>query len=80
MKKISIVVPTYNEEENVKPLSEAIINELSINCNTYDYELIFIDNNVPAYVFLRVYSSLKCHVYNMNHLRHRFIVASDYFN
>ena len=45
MKKISIVVPTYNEEENVKPLSEAIINELSINCNTYDYELIFIDNN-----------------------------------
>ena len=45
MKKISIVVPTYNEGENVKPLSEAIINELSINCNTYDYELIFIDNN-----------------------------------
>ena len=45
MKKISIVVPTYNEEENVKPLSEAIINELSINCSTYDYELIFIDNN-----------------------------------
>ena len=27
MKKISIVVPTYNEEENVKPLSEAIIEE-----------------------------------------------------
>ena len=45
MKKISIVVPTYNEEENVKPLSEAIINELSIKCDTYDYELIFIDNN-----------------------------------
>ena len=45
MKKISIVVPTYNEEENVKPLSEAIINELQVNCNAYDYELIFIDNN-----------------------------------
>ena len=29
MKTISIVVPCYNEEENVKPLSEAIINECS---------------------------------------------------
>ena len=45
MKKISIVVPTYNEEENVKPLSEAIINELQTHCSNYDYELIFIDNN-----------------------------------
>lgn len=25
MKKISILVPTYNEEENVAPLSEAIV-------------------------------------------------------
>ena len=32
MKKvISILVPTYNEEENVEPLSEAIIEEMGKN-------------------------------------------------
>lgn len=45
MKKISIVIPTYNEEENVKPLSEAIIDELAKNLPEYDYEIIFIDND-----------------------------------
>lgn len=44
MKKISIVVPCYNEEENVVPISNAIINELS-KLDTYEYELIFIDNS-----------------------------------
>ncbi|WP_405374353.1 glycosyltransferase family 2 protein [Pseudobutyrivibrio sp.] len=45
MKKISIVVPTYNEEENVKPLSEAIIEEFQKSLPEYDYEIIFIDND-----------------------------------
>lgn len=45
MKKISIVVPTYNEEENVEPLSKAIVEELDKNLSGYDYELIFIDND-----------------------------------
>lgn len=45
MKKISIVVPTYNEEENVKPLSEAIIDEFEKSLPEYDYEIIFIDND-----------------------------------
>lgn len=44
MKKISILIPTYNEEQNVIPLSQEIVelfkNELAI----YDYEIIFIDN------------------------------------
>lgn len=46
MKKvISILVPTYNEEENVIPLSEAIIQEMETNLPQYDYELVFIDND-----------------------------------
>ena len=45
MKKISILVPTYNEEENVVPLSQAIISEINIKLPMYDYELLFIDNN-----------------------------------
>lgn len=43
-KKISVVVPTYNEEENVIPLSKAIIEELD-KLPAYQYELIFIDND-----------------------------------
>lgn len=44
MKKISIVVPTYNEEENVIPLCEAIVNEIERSLSNYDYEILFIDN------------------------------------
>ncbi len=45
MKKVSILIPTYNEEENVQPLSEAIINEFKKELPKYDYEIIFIDND-----------------------------------
>ena len=45
MKRISVMVPTYNEEENVIPISEAIIKELTTNLPQYDYELLFIDND-----------------------------------
>ena len=44
MKKISILVPTYNEEENVEPLSSAIVEQLN-KLPEYDYEIIFIDND-----------------------------------
>lgn len=43
-KLVSILVPTYNEEENVVPLSEAIISEMN-KLPQYDYELVFIDND-----------------------------------
>lgn len=45
MKKISVLVPCYNEEENVIPLSEAIIEQFGKYLSSYDYELIFIDND-----------------------------------
>ena len=44
MKKISIMVPTYNEEENVQLLYEALVNEFKDNLSKYDYEILFIDN------------------------------------
>ncbi len=43
MKKISIVVPCYNEEENVLPICNAIVDEIN-KLQKYSYELIFIDN------------------------------------
>lgn len=44
-KLISVLVPTYNEEENVVPLSEAITQEFQKNLPQYEYEIVFIDNN-----------------------------------
>ena len=45
MKKISILIPCYNEEENVVPMSKAVVNELTTKLPQYDFELIFIDND-----------------------------------
>lgn len=45
MKKlISVLIPCYNEVENVQPISEAIVNEFVTKLPQYDYEIVFIDN------------------------------------
>lgn len=44
MKKISILIPCYNEVENVELMSETVINVLEETLSQYDYELLFIDN------------------------------------
>jgi glycosyltransferase involved in cell wall biosynthesis len=43
MKHISIITPCYNEEDNVRPLYEAV-KEVFARLGTYTYEHIFIDN------------------------------------
>ncbi len=43
-KKISVMIPCYNEEENVRPIYEAVRDELVRSCPAYDYEILFIDN------------------------------------
>lgn len=45
MKKISILIPCYNEEENVIPMSEAVTELFETELVQYDYEIVFIDNN-----------------------------------
>lgn len=44
MKKISIMIPCYNELENVEPICKAVIQELERELPDYDYEILFIDN------------------------------------
>lgn len=44
MKKISIMIPCYNEVENVEPMCEAVIAELESSLSKYDYEIVIIDN------------------------------------
>jgi glycosyltransferase involved in cell wall biosynthesis len=43
MKKVSIMVPCYNEEENVVPISQALVEQME-KLPQYDYEILFIDN------------------------------------
>jgi len=41
--KISIIVPTYNESENIKPLLERLGKTLK----QHDYEILVVDDNSP---------------------------------
>ena len=43
--KISVVIPCFNEVENVLPISEAVIEQFRNELPEYDYEIIFIDNH-----------------------------------
>lgn len=45
MKKISVLIPCYNEEENVVPMANAVAEEINKSLPNYDYEIIFIDND-----------------------------------
>lgn len=44
-KTISIVVPCYNEEENVIPMADALRKIFRESLPAYHYEIIFIDND-----------------------------------
>lgn len=44
MKKISVLIPCYNEVENVELISFAVVNVMKEMLSEYDYELLFIDN------------------------------------
>lgn len=44
MKKISVMIPCFNEVENVDPMSFAVVNILEETLPQYDYEILFIDN------------------------------------
>lgn len=45
LKKISIMVPCYNEEENVEPLAQALMDMFRNDLPQYEYEIVFIDND-----------------------------------
>ena len=48
MKKISVVIPTFNESENIALLTPAIIKNIP---KKYNYEIIYVDDNSPDGTF-----------------------------
>lgn len=45
MKKISVMIPCFNEEENVKQICYAVEQILQAELSQYNYEILFIDND-----------------------------------
>lgn len=45
MKKISVVVACYNEQDNVLPMAETLTGIFETKLPDYDYEILFIDND-----------------------------------
>lgn len=44
MKKISIIIPCYNEVNNVEAISQSVVHIFQDELPQYDYEILFIDN------------------------------------
>ena len=44
MKKISIMIPCYNEEENVPAIGNAVAAQIEKSLPEYDYEICYVDN------------------------------------
>ncbi len=44
MKKISIMIPCFNEEENIVQIGEACENIIKEQLSNYDYEICYVDN------------------------------------
>ena len=45
MKKVSILIPTYNEKDNVALLVQTIVDLFEKKLSDYRYEVVFIDND-----------------------------------
>jgi len=92
-KDLSLVIPTYNEEENLRPLAEEIRTALSDT--GLDYEVLFIDDgskdrsfailqelaaedeHIVAIRFRRNYGQTAAFAAGFDHARGRVIVTLD---
>jgi len=45
LKKISVVIPCFNEQENVEAIAAAVEQEFKNSLPAYDYDITFIDND-----------------------------------
>lgn len=45
MNKVSVLIPCFNEEENVVPMSQTLTELFLSQLSSYEYEIVFIDND-----------------------------------
>lgn len=45
MNKVSVLIPCFNEEENVVPMSQTLTELFRSQLSSYEYEIVFIDND-----------------------------------
>ncbi|MBR6405159.1 MAG: glycosyltransferase family 2 protein [Lachnospiraceae bacterium] len=64
MKKVSILIPCYNEEENVREIAQAVEEQFTNELPDYNYEIIFIDNDSKDRTrdYLRVMAATDPHI------------------
>jgi glycosyltransferase involved in cell wall biosynthesis len=63
MKTVSVLVPCFNEEENVESMASALVNLFESDLHNYNYEIVFIDNNSTdntRNLLRNICSSSKC--------------------
>ena len=68
--KLSLVVPCYNEAENVKPFQDAVINTFK-DCG-YDYEIVFINDgskDATLHNLKKIFEKQECPVKVINFSR-----------
>ncbi len=61
--KLSLIIPCYNEAENIFPFRDAVLTALS--GSTFEYELVFIDDgstDSTLYNLKKIYNDKKCPV------------------
>ena len=44
MKKITVTIPSYNEENSVRPMYDRLTAIFTAQLLRYDYEIIFVDD------------------------------------
>ena len=45
MKKIGIMIPCYNEQENIVQICNAVVKEITEELPQYDYEILIMDTD-----------------------------------
>ncbi|MGA7802799.1 MAG: glycosyltransferase family 2 protein [Gammaproteobacteria bacterium] len=59
-KLISLVVPVFNEEENIGPLYDAVVQVIPTMEDRYEFEIVFTDNHSSDGTFDKLWELHQC--------------------